>query len=247
MSVRCRPFPLSHPLATPRVRKVIGVEISPDAVKDAGINAEINDIANAEFFAGKAEKRLKHVLRSIPSLPPKTEEAPAVDGAAVTAAEATASKSGDVAVTAEAKTNPDATVTAEATANDSTDAVTAAAAASSSASIKPTVDTKDAPAVDGGAVTAAATANETAATSAPSSGSSSSDVVAIVDPPRPGLHKDCIKALLKCHALRKLVYVSCNPTKALPDDIVALCQPSVQTALQVSGGAGTRVLHGRTG
>ena len=118
--------------------------------------------------------------------------------------------------------------------------VPSAAAASSSASIKSTVDTKDAPAVDGAAVTAAATANETAATSAPSSGSSSSDVVAIVDPPRPGLHKDCIKALLKCHALRKLVYVSCNPTKALPDDIVALCQPSVQTALQVSGGAGTR-------
>ena len=166
MSVRCRPFPLSHPLATPRVRKVIGVEISPDAVKDAGINAEINDIANAEFFAGKAEKKLKHILRSIPSLPPKTEDTPAAvdDAAAVTAAEATA--------------------------------------------------------------------NETAATPAPSSGGSS-DVVAIVDPPRPGLHKDCIKALLKCHALRKLVYVSCNPTKSLPDDIVALCQPSAQTDLQV--------------
>ena len=168
MSVRCRPFPLS-PIRwpPPRVRKVIGVEISPDAVKDAGINAEINDIANAEFFAGKAEKKLKHILRSIPSLPPKTEDTPAAvdDAAAVTAAEATA--------------------------------------------------------------------NETAATTpAPSSGGSS-DVVAIVDPPRPGLHKDCIKALLKCHALRKLVYVSCNPTKSLPDDIVALCQPSAQTDLQV--------------
>lgn len=35
-------------------------------------------------------------------------------------------------------------------------------------------------------------------------------VVAVVDPPRAGLHKDVLFAILTCPAIKRLVYVSCN-------------------------------------
>lgn len=41
-----------------RAKRVYGVEVIPDAVKDARKNAEINGIANAEFYVGKAEEVL---------------------------------------------------------------------------------------------------------------------------------------------------------------------------------------------
>ena len=39
-----------------KAKKVIGVEIIPEAIEDAKINAEINGIKNAEFLVGKAEE-----------------------------------------------------------------------------------------------------------------------------------------------------------------------------------------------
>lgn len=50
------------------------------------------------------------------------------------------------------------------------------------------------------------------------------DVVAVVDPPRAGLHKSVVRALLACKALKRLVYVSCNPD-TLADNMVQLCTP----------------------
>lgn len=38
-----------------------------------------------------------------------------------------------------------------------------------------------------------------------------SHVVAVVDPPRAGLHRNVLRALLACPALKRLVFVSCNP------------------------------------
>lgn len=38
-----------------KAKKVIGVEIIPEAIEDAKVNAEINDIDNAEFLVGAAE------------------------------------------------------------------------------------------------------------------------------------------------------------------------------------------------
>jgi len=64
--------------------------------------------------------------------------------------------------------------------------------------------------------------------SSSSSSSSSSSLVAIVDPPRNGLHADCLRALRNCKQVQRLVYVSCNPTKSLPRDAVALCGPTSQ-------------------
>ena len=39
-----------------KAKKVIGVEVVPDAIEDAKRNAELNDISNAEFLVGEAEK-----------------------------------------------------------------------------------------------------------------------------------------------------------------------------------------------
>lgn len=39
-----------------KAKKVYGVEIVPDAIRDAKENARINDIKNVEFFCGKAEE-----------------------------------------------------------------------------------------------------------------------------------------------------------------------------------------------
>ncbi|TNV80921.1 hypothetical protein FGO68_gene17410 [Halteria grandinella] len=47
-------------------------------------------------------------------------------------------------------------------------------------------------------------------------------IVAIVDPPRSGLHKDVLKALRTCKGLDRLVYVSCNPQSQMKD-MQALC------------------------
>lgn len=51
------------------------------------------------------------------------------------------------------------------------------------------------------------------------------DVVAVVDPPRGGLHPDVIRALRVCAPLRRLVYVSCNPTGSFVENAIRLCKP----------------------
>lgn len=38
-----------------------------------------------------------------------------------------------------------------------------------------------------------------------------SHLVAVVDPPRAGLHRNVLRALLACKELKRLVFVSCNP------------------------------------
>eukprot|EP00884_Botryococcus_braunii_P022238 jgi/Botrbrau1/8699/Bobra.0311s0014.1 len=49
-------------------------------------------------------------------------------------------------------------------------------------------------------------------------------LVAIVDPPRAGLHPKVLMALLQCSALKRVVYVSCNPDTLL-SNVVTLCTP----------------------
>lgn len=56
------------------------------------------------------------------------------------------------------------------------------------------------------------------------------EVVAIVDPPRSGLHPDVIKALRTCKALKRIVYVSCNPAGSLVEDAAKLSAPPRDTS-----------------
>ena len=41
-----------------KVRKVVGIELVPEAIEDAVVNAEINNIANADFYAGDIKDTL---------------------------------------------------------------------------------------------------------------------------------------------------------------------------------------------
>lgn len=48
--------------ASKKFKKVYGIEIIQDAIKDAKVNAEINEIENIEFFAGAVEKILPKLV-----------------------------------------------------------------------------------------------------------------------------------------------------------------------------------------
>ena len=47
--------------------KVYGVEIVPQAIEDARLNAKLNDITNAEFFVGKAEDVVSDIYEDHPA------------------------------------------------------------------------------------------------------------------------------------------------------------------------------------
>ena len=49
--------------------------------------------------------------------------------------------------------------------------------------------------------------------------------LAVVDPPREGMHGECLRAIRNCSEIKRLVYVACNPVKALVRDAVQLCGP----------------------
>merc|ERR1712117_50942 len=55
------------------------------------------------------------------------------------------------------------------------------------------------------------------------------DIVAIVDPPRAGLHQKALKAIRGTQAIRKLVYISCDAKNAMKN-FVDLARAPSQTA-----------------
>lgn len=50
-------------IASPKAGKVVGVELNPDAVKDAKVNAELNNVNNIEFFEDDAGKFMVRAAR----------------------------------------------------------------------------------------------------------------------------------------------------------------------------------------
>jgi tRNA (uracil-5-)-methyltransferase len=96
----------------------VGLEIVPDAVKDATHNAELNNVTNARYICGKAEETLKTCLEQYRDVP----------------------------------------------------------------------------------------------------------VIAVVDPPRAGLHHETLNALRRCNSIKTIVYVMCNPRQCT-DNIKRLLGP----------------------
>ncbi|CAG2105280.1 unnamed protein product [Medioppia subpectinata] len=105
-----------------KVKKVFGIELNADAIRDAKFNAQLNAISNVEFIEGKAESMIASVLQSCGHSP----------------------------------------------------------------------------------------------------------VVAVVDPPRAGLNNSIIRALRSHPLLKRLVYVSCEPNKAIKN-LIDLCRPPSKT------------------
>jgi tRNA (uracil-5-)-methyltransferase len=71
-------------------------------------------------------------------------------------------------------------------------------------------------------------------------------VVAVADPPRAGLHKNVLRALLAAKPLRRLVLVSCNPA-SLADNLVDLCRPAWSRKKAGGGGGGSGGGKGKRG
>ncbi|KAL6650202.1 hypothetical protein ACP70R_009127 [Stipagrostis hirtigluma subsp. patula] len=65
------------------------------------------------------------------------------------------------------------------------------------------------------------------------------NVVAIVDPPRVGLHPTVIKALRTHPRIRRLVYISCNPD-SLVANAIELCTPTAEKQEKNKGNRGWR-------
>ena len=57
---------------------------------------------------------------------------------------------------------------------------------------------------------------------------SGSPMVAVVDPAREGLHQEVIKALRNEKEIKRIIYVSCNPTGSLVKDAGLLCGPTTK-------------------
>ncbi|KAJ3105279.1 tRNA methyltransferase 2 [Phlyctochytrium planicorne] len=121
-----------------QVKRVIGIDIVPEAIKDAEVNAAANGVANAVYFAGKVEDVIKQILPMY--MPKDVEEAKALE------------------------------------------------------SKRSLVDPDDV-------------------------------VVAVLDPPRTGVHSDVVKAVRACAGIQRVVFVSCEFSQS-SGNIADFCRPT---------------------
>ena len=149
------------------VKKVVGVDIVEESIKDAFVNAKLNGVENTDWLAGKAEAVIPKLLNDYKSLikPLVTEQ-----------------KTVPISVL----DDPDLS------ADEDTEAAIRAAAAASTTPVDGNYEYED--------------------------------VVAIVDPPRGGLHKSVLSALRRENRLKRLVYVSCN-SSTMAKNVIDLCVP----------------------
>ncbi|XP_049378773.1 zinc finger CCCH domain-containing protein 24 [Solanum stenotomum] len=216
-----------------RVGMVVGIEMNASAVSDAQRNAEINGIKNCRFICGKAEDVMGSVLKEYLASPPK------VDGL----------------LDIKEKKNQENTTSTEKTDSIVNTSETDGESGIGSENGKSmcidqdTTPTENMNSTDGTAEPEGKTGLE--CTNGKSLSESSADgitesatqlkkcssenlttpvqhfknVVAIVDPPRAGLHPTVIKLLRTNSRLRRLVYISCNP-ESLVANAIELCTPS---------------------
>lgn len=184
-----------------RVGMVIGIEMNASAVSDAYRNAEINGIKNCKFVCGKAEDVMGSLLKEYLNAPQKIDETSNASGTS----DKETSSAGEKDITSDNLVDPEESISHDLVSNKS--------GSDSSAN-----EEKEAEGIVLGNGTS-------------ESGSTSlkqfKNVVAIVDPPRVGLHPIVIKALRTHPRLRRLVYISCNP-ETLVANAIELCTPSPQ-------------------
>ncbi|KAM2507402.1 hypothetical protein ACFX1W_029727 [Malus domestica] len=180
-----------------RVGMVVGIEMNASAVSDARRNAEINDIKNCRFVCAKAEDVMRSLLEEYTIASQKQDDLVSEGSDKVIVTE------DEKAISMDNKPNPEE---------------------SSSHELE-----------NGNTASEGLEIDKQEVRSQPQSSCTSekgktpvecfSNVVAIVDPPRNGLHPTVIKALRTHADLRKLVYISCNP-ETLVANAIELCTPS---------------------
>ncbi|KAK3022485.1 hypothetical protein RJ639_045814 [Escallonia herrerae] len=178
------------------VGMVVGIEMNASAVSDAHRNAEINGIKNCRFVCAKAEDVMGSLLKEYLNPPQKPDEVP------------NGSHRKEITLNKERSTLLE-------NVPDNED---------------PCIEVKTSEGmcgcIENGSQELAADQLETCASeNATNSMQQFKNVVAIVDPPRVGLHPTVIKALRTHPRLRRLVYISCNP-ESLVANAIELCTPS---------------------
>ncbi|XP_019413379.1 PREDICTED: zinc finger CCCH domain-containing protein 24-like [Lupinus angustifolius] len=197
-----------------RVGMVIGIEMNASAVSDAHRNAEINGIKNCRFICSKAEDVMGSLLTEYLNVAKKEVDDPNIAGSNIDVSEGSSCQEPENGERVSPPTHSSENNNAD---NDVSEAF---------ASEVP----------ENGEKATHCSENDTAEIgsglqkdSSVENGNSSSqqfkNVVAIVDPPRAGLHPTVIKALRTHPGLRRLVYISCNP-ESLVANAIELCTPS---------------------
>lgn len=184
-----------------RVGMVIGIEMNASAVSDAYRNAEINGIKNCKFVCAKAEDVMGSLLKEYLDVPQKPDEISNTSESSVK----------EITTAGEKDSSIDNVLDPEE--NSSHDLLNNKNASGCSE--------------NGGQEAGSPLQRNCTSESGSTSVQQFKNVVAIVDPPRVGLHPVVIKALRTHPRLQRLVYISCNP-ESLVANAIEFCTPSPQ-------------------
>uniref|UniRef100_A0A0D6R868 Methyltransferase domain-containing protein n=1 Tax=Araucaria cunninghamii TaxID=56994 RepID=A0A0D6R868_ARACU len=204
---------------------VIGIEMNAPAVADAQRNAEINGIKNCRFVCAKAEAVMDSLLKEYLDMPTEMEC--------------------DISGNVSDKTNGN--ITNEHTIQPEEKEANPSLSANESEVEDDTVkecqkqDNRSTTSLDITKTNGCSEINKDE--NVPKQ---FKDVVAIVDPPRSGLHPVVIKALRTHPCLRRLVYISCNP-ETLIANAIELCTPSNDKSEKGKGNKGRNRHMGNIG
>ncbi|KAJ6821415.1 zinc finger CCCH domain-containing protein 24 [Iris pallida] len=207
-----------------RVGMVIGIEMNVSAVSDAIRNAESNGIKNYKFVCGKAEDVMGAILEEYLGVPQEHNAASEDAGVYSIDINATACTN----VKSEKLLQPDAGVSYDdlAAKTRSKEKLVCKPASEQNADCRNMMSQDKCVSSDTQGFDVA-------------SAEQFKDVVAIVDPPRVGLHPIVIKALRTHPRIRRLVYISCNP-ESLVANAIELCTPTSDTVERGKGNRGWR-------
>ncbi|VFQ96186.1 unnamed protein product [Cuscuta campestris] len=221
---------LSH-----RVGMVVGIEMNASAVQDAQRNADINGIKNCRFICAKAEDVLGSVLREYldtlqiqEDLPDRLNKNDSEQDGSV----AELLENGNKDTEKQLLTQSVDELTEPVNKNDPGN--------SPSQTIVVPEEDKNVPDLESDEKVAeemTGDCNKDTKEKLPNSGSlvntttkvqTFKNIVAIVDPPRMGLHPTVTKVLRTNERLKRLVYISCNP-ESLMANAIELCTPSADS------------------
>ncbi|MCD7457410.1 hypothetical protein HAX54_035033 [Datura stramonium] len=217
-----------------RVGMVVGIEMNASAVSDAQRNAEINFIKNCRFICGKAEDVMGSVLKEYLASPTKvdglldikeknnqenttsTEKTDSIVNASKTDEESGIGSENDKSMCIDPDTTP----------IENMDSMDSTAEPEGQTGLECT-DGKSLSESSADGITESETQlkNSCSSENLTTPVQHFKNVVAIVDPPRAGLHPTVIKLLRTNSRLRRLVYISCNP-ESLVANAIELCTPS---------------------
>ncbi|GLU11786.1 hypothetical protein SLE2022_285080 [Rubroshorea leprosula] len=182
-----------------RVGLVIGIEMNASAVADAHRNAEINGIKNCRFVCAKAEDVMGSLLKEYLNMSEKQDQL------------SVACKSAEETISPEEKKDPSVDNTKSAEESSCCEPQNHKDLSGSSQNGEEELQIQ--------------LQKSTSSKDENSLMTTFKNVVAIVDPPRMGLHPIVIKALRTHPCLQRLVYISCNP-ESLVANAIELCTPS---------------------